>query len=254
MVLPKLGPTSSFSRCAADVFEESCGVDSDNRPQRQRDASDTKTKSAIEQIGRKAHLYGADLSDPASLKAACDAMLERDALPITILVNNGGIQRRHPAAEFPDEDWSAVLQVNLTTVFTLCRTVGAAMLKRPAKPDGRRGAIINIASLMTFQGGLNIPAYAAAKGGVAQLTKALSNEWASQGIAVNAIAPGYVATDMNTSLREDPVRMESISGRIPAGRWASPDDFRGPIVFLASRAAAYVSGEILVVDGGWMGR
>jgi len=128
------------------------------------------------------------------------------------------------------------------------------MLTRSPDQSGSRGSIINIASLVSFQGGLTVPAYAAAKGGIAQLTKALSNEWASQGINVNAIAPGYVATDMNTALIQNPERAASILARIPAGRWGKPDDFKGSVVYLASRASAYVSGEILTVDGGWMGR
>lgn len=147
-----------------------------------------------------------------------------------------------------------MLQVNLTTVFTLCRNVGAYMLTRTPNASGQRGSIINIASLVSFQGGLTVPAYAAAKGGVAQLTKALSNEWASKGINVNAIAPGYVATDMNTALIQDKERAASILARIPAGRWGNPDDFKGSVVYLASRASAYVSGEVHTVDGGWMGR
>ncbi|GMF73340.1 hypothetical protein AFCA_003271 [Aspergillus flavus] len=147
-----------------------------------------------------------------------------------------------------------VLQVNLSTIFTLCRDIGAYMLTRTPDSSGHRGNIINIASLVSFQGGLTVPAYAAAKGGVAQLTKALSNEWAAKGINVNAIAPGYVATDMNTALLQDPERSASILARIPAGRWATPEDFKGVTIFLASRASGYVSGEILTVDGGWMGR
>lgn len=128
------------------------------------------------------------------------------------------------------------------------------MLQQTRNSSGKRGTVINIASLLSFQGGLTVPAYAASKGGVAQLTKALSNEWAGLGISVNAIAPGYIATEMNTALMEDENRAESILGRIPAGRWGSPEDFKGPVVFLASAASAYVSGEVLVVDGGWMGR
>ncbi|GAB1203100.1 hypothetical protein APSETT445_001726 [Aspergillus pseudonomiae] len=142
-----------------------------------------------------------------------------------------------------------VLQVNLSTIFTLCRDIGAYMLTRTPDSSGHRGNIINIASLVSFQGGLTVPAYAAAKGGVAQLTKALSNEWAAKGINVNAIAPGYVATDMNTALLQDPERSASILARIPAGRWATPEDFKGVTIFLASRASGYVSGEILTVDG-----
>lgn len=128
------------------------------------------------------------------------------------------------------------------------------MLSRDKDRYGRRGSIINIASLLTFQGGINVPAYAASKGGVGQLTKALSNQWAAEGICVNAIAPGYIATDMNTALMNDDKRAESILARIPAGRWGTPDDFKGTVVYLASRASGYVSGEIVTVDGGWMGR
>ncbi len=148
-----------------------------------------------------------------------------------------------------------VIQVNLTTVFTLSRDIGAHMLTLPVSTiTGRRGSIINFASLLTFQGGLTVPAYAASKGAVAQLTKALSNEWASKGITVNAIAPGYIETDMNTALLNDEKRLKSISERIPAGRWGVPDDFKGSVVFLASKAAGYIDGHVLVVDGGWMGR
>lgn len=195
-----------------------------------------------------------------------------DGHDIDILLNCAGIQRRHPSHVFPDEDWdevespqpefthtkltnyTQVIQVNLSTIFTLCRDVGAHMLTRTPNASGQRGSIINITSLVSFQGGLTVPAYAAAKGGVAQLTKALSNEWASKGINVNAIAPGYVATDMNTALIQDKDRAASILARIPAGRWANPDDFKGSVVYLASRASTYVSGEVLTVDGGWMGR
>jgi 2-deoxy-D-gluconate 3-dehydrogenase len=148
-----------------------------------------------------------------------------------------------------------VLQVNLTTVFTLCRDFGAHMLSLPVSPTtNRRGSIINFASLLSFQGGLTVPAYSASKGAVAQLTKALSNEWASKGVNVNAIAPGYIETDMNTALLADANRLRSISERIPAGRWGKPEDFGGTTVYLAARASAYVSGHVLVVDGGWMGR
>lgn len=178
----------------------------------------------------------------------------KDGHQVDILLNCGGIQRRHPAHQFPDLDWNEVIQVNLNAVFTLCRDVGAHMLSRDVDRFGRRGSIINIGSLMCFQGGLNVPAYAAAKGGVGQLTKALSNQWADKGITVNSIAPGYIATDMNEALLKDEKRAASILERIPVGRWGSPEDFKGAVVYLASRASAYVSGEILTVDGGWMGR
>ncbi|KAF2090281.1 NAD(P)-binding protein [Saccharata proteae CBS 121410] len=219
----------------------------------QRDTSNQQTKSQIEALGRKASIYTCDLSDPKSVSSLVPTIL-KDGLKIDILLNCGGIQRRHPSHQFPDSDWNEVLQVNLNAVFVLCREVGAHMLSRSPDPIGRRGAIINVASLLSFQGGITVPAYAAAKGGVAQLTKALSNEWAGKGIQVNAIAPGYIATDMNEALIKDENRAASILARIPAGRWGSPEDFKGAVVFLAGRAGGYVSGEILTVDGGWMGR
>jgi 2-deoxy-D-gluconate 3-dehydrogenase len=178
----------------------------------------------------------------------------KDGHRVDILLNCAGIQRRHPSEVFPDDDWSEVLQTNLTTVFTLCRDVGAHMLTQPPSATGRRGSIINIASLLSFQGGITVPAYAASKGGVAQLTKALANEWTAKGITVNAIAPGYVATEMNTALMEDEKRAESILARIPAGRWGSPGDFEGTAIWLAGRGSGYVSGQVICVDGGWMGR
>ena len=222
-------------------------------PKPQRDETNKTTKEAIEALGRKATIYTADLASQESVNALIPKIL-KDGHTIDVLLNCGGIQRRHPSHQFPDNDWNDVLQVNLSTVFTLCREVGAHMLARDADSHGRRGSIINVASLLSFQGGLTVPAYAASKGGVAQLTKALSNEWASKGICVNAIAPGYIATEMNTALMNDEKRAESILSRIPAGRWGNPDDFKGSVVFLASRASGYVSGEILTVDGRWMGR
>ncbi|KAH8158519.1 hypothetical protein CIB48_g9724 [Xylaria polymorpha] len=178
-----------------------------------------------------------------------------DGHVVRILINCAGIQIRHPSEVFPDADFNAVLQVNLNSVFTLCRDVGKHMLSLPPSPTtGRRGSIINFASLLTFQGGLNVPAYAASKGAVGQLTKSLANGWADKGITVNAVAPGYIETEMNTALLNDPERLASISARIPAGRWGTPEDFKGSVVYLASRASAYVSGHTLVVDGGWMGR
>lgn len=171
-----------------------------------------------------------------------------------ILLTCAGIQKRHPAHQFPMDDWNTVLQVNLTTVFTLCRDFGAYLLSKPAPVSGSRGSIINVGSLLSFQGGITVPAYAASKGGVAQLTKALSNEWAGKGIQVNAIAPGYIDTDMNEALIANESRARQIMVRIPAGRWGRPDDFKGAVVFLAGNACTYVSGEVLTVDGGWMGR
>jgi 2-deoxy-D-gluconate 3-dehydrogenase len=167
---------------------------------------------------------------------------------LDILVNNAGIIRRADATDYTDEDWDAVLEVDLSSVFRLCRAAGQHMLTR------RHGKIVNIASLLTFQGGIRVPAYAAAKAGVAQLTKALANEWAGKGVNVNAIAPGYIRTDNTRALVEDKVRYTQILERIPAGRWGEPQDLAGAVVFLASPAADYVHGHVLVVDGGWMGR
>jgi len=167
---------------------------------------------------------------------------------IDILINNAGITRRAPAAEFAIADWDDVLATNLTSVFRLCQCAGRAMLAQGS------GKIVNIASLLSFQGGITVPAYAAAKGGVAQLTKALANEWAARGVQVNAIAPGYMATDLTQALQDDPVRTRQILERIPAGRWGSPEDVAGAAVFLSSAASNYISGHVLVVDGGWLAR
>jgi 2-deoxy-D-gluconate 3-dehydrogenase len=167
---------------------------------------------------------------------------------LDIVVNNAGTIRRAPAAETTDEDWLAVLDVNLSALFRMCRAAGRHMLAQG------RGKIVNVASLPAFQGGILVPAYAASKGGVAQLTKALANEWAGKGVNVNAVAPGYVRTANTAPLQADPVRNKAIVDRIPAGRWAEPEDVAGGVVFLCSSAADYVHGHVLVVDGGWMGR
>lgn len=167
---------------------------------------------------------------------------------IDILVNNAGIIRRALAAEYSEEDWQAVLDVDLTSVFRLTQQAGRHMLAQGS------GKIINIASLLTFQGGIMVPAYSAAKGGVGQLTKAFANEWAAKGVNVNAIAPGYMATDNTEALQNNPARANEILGRIPAGRWGTPEDLSGAAVFLASSASNYMNGHIMVVDGGWMNR
>ena len=199
------------------------------------------------ETGRRTYAVAADLRQPdAAARLMADAIAA--AGQIDILVNNAGIIRRAPAAEYRDEDWDDVIAVNLTSVFKLCRVAAVPMLERG------HGKIINIASLLSFQGGIRVPAYTAAKAGVAHLTQALANEWASRGINVNAIAPGYMLTDNTTALAADPVRSAQISERIPAGRWGQPADLGGAAVFLASRASDYVHGHILVVDGGWMGR
>lgn len=189
----------------------------------------------------------ADLERRDQVDAVVGQTLEKMGR-LDILVNNAGIIRRAEADSYDDRDWDAVLEINLSSVFRLCRAAGQHMLA-----EGR-GKIVNIASVLSFQGGVRVPAYAAAKGAVAQLTKALANEWASRGVNVNAIAPGYMHTDNTRALAEDPVRNRQILERIPAGRWGEPDDLGGAVVFLASSAADYVHGHVLVVDGGWMGR
>ncbi len=212
-----------------------------------RDAPTDAADAIRSACGVRTACVTADLARPreadALVTTALDAMGRLD-----ILVNNAGIIRRAAAAEYSDADWGEVMAVNLSSVFRLCRAAGRHML------DRGNGKIVNIASLLSFQGGVRVAAYAAAKGGVAQLTKALANEWAGRGVNVNAIAPGYMQTDNTQTLREDPVRVKEITARIPAGRWGEPDDLAGAVVFLASPAADYVHGHVLVVDGGWMGR
>ena len=202
---------------------------------------------AVSGMGRGFAAYQADFADRAALNALV-ADLARDGVEPDILVNNAGTIRRKPAAEHSSEWWDEVIEVNLTAQFILSREIGRGMIERG------RGKIIFMASLLTFQGGVTVPGYSASKGGVGQLTKALANEWAGRGINVNAIAPGYVATDNTEALRNDPARQKAILERIPQGRWGNPEDFAGPVVFLASSASDYVNGETLVVDGGWMGR
>jgi 2-deoxy-D-gluconate 3-dehydrogenase len=206
------------------------------------------TEEAIRAMGRRSWCLDADLSDRGAADRMVAETIEK-AGRIDILVNNAGIIRRQPAATHSDEDWDAVIEVNLTTVFRLSRAAGHHMLAR-----GEGGKIVNITSLLAFQGGVTVPGYAAAKGGVAQLTKALANEWAAHRINVNAIAPGYMETDITAALRADEMRRRQITERIPAGRWGAPEDLAGAAVFLASPASDYVHGHVLVVDGGWMGR
>jgi 2-dehydro-3-deoxy-D-gluconate 5-dehydrogenase len=202
----------------------------------------------IRRIGRKTFHFPADLADARTYAGLIEKTVEEFG-SIDILVNNAGMIRRAPAAEYSAEDWNELIAVNLTAVFQLSQLAGRRMLER-----GKGGKIVNIASLLSFQGGILVPAYAAAKGGVAQLTKALANEWAAKGINVNAIAPGYMATDNTAALRNDPVRSRQILDRIPAARWGEPDDIAGPAVFLCSSASDYVHGHVLAVDGGWLGR
>ncbi|MBN2004777.1 MAG: SDR family oxidoreductase [Anaerolineae bacterium] len=202
---------------------------------------------AVTALGRKFAAYTCDFSDRKSLYAFIEAV-RRDFPVIEILVNNAGTILRKPAAEYPDVYWDEILEVNLTAQFILTRELGKEMLARG------HGKVIFTASLLAFQGGITVPAYAASKGGIGQITKSFSNEWAAHGVNVNAIAPGYIATDNTSALQSDPVRSRQILERIPAGRWGNPEDFKGVTVFLASEASQYVHGEILVVDGGWMGR
>lgn len=202
---------------------------------------------AVTALGRKFTGFQCDFSDRSAVKDFAARVIAEQGAP-DILVNNAGTIRRAPAAEHPDELWYEVIDVNLNAQFLLSRDIGARMIERGS------GKIIFTASLLTFQGGITVPGYAASKGGIGQLTKALANEWAGKGVQVNAIAPGYIATDNTEALRNDPVRQQQILARIPAGRWGEPDDFKGPAIFLASAASDYVNGEILVVDGGWMGR
>ena len=206
-----------------------------------------ETCARIAKTGRRAVAVRGDLADAATAGALIEATT-RELGRLDILINNAGLIRRAPAVDAAPADWELVLQVNLSSVFRLAQLAGRLMLARG------RGKIINIASLLSFQGGVNVPAYAAAKGGVAQLTKALANEWAGRGVNVNAIAPGYVETSNTAPLRADEVRNRQILERIPAGRWGRPDDLAGAAVFLCSAASDYIHGHVLVVDGGWMGR
>ena len=202
---------------------------------------------AVSDCGVKAVRAVADVSGAA----ACAKLVERTVSElgsIDILINNAGIIRRSPAAEYSAEDWAQVLEINLNAVFRLSQLAGRKMLAQGS------GKIVNIASLLSFQGGVFVPAYAASKGAVAQLTKALANEWASKGVNVNAIAPGYMETNNTRALRADPVRSRQILERIPAGRWGTPEDLAAAAVFLSSPASDYMHGHVLVVDGGWMAR
>jgi 2-deoxy-D-gluconate 3-dehydrogenase len=205
------------------------------------------TQQSLSEIGANQLSLVGDVSDASVCTRLVDEVV-RHFGRIDILVNNAGTIRRAPAVEHSDEDWQNVIDTNLTSVFRLTKHAGRHMLAQGS------GKIINIASLLTFQGGITVPSYAAAKGGVGQLTKAFANEWAVKGINVNAIAPGYMATDNTEALRSNPERSRQILDRIPAGRWGTPDDMAGAVIFLASKASDYVHGHVLVVDGGWLGR
>lgn len=213
-----------------------------------RDPKPGSACDGIRAAGRRTFYVSGDLAD-AKVPVTLIEKTIAEFSSIDILVNNAGVIRRAPAAEYPTEFWDELIAVNLTAVFRLSQLAARHMLHK-----GASGKILNIASLLSFQGGILVPAYAAAKGGVAQLTKALANEWAPKGINVNAIAPGYMATDNTMALRNDPVRSRQILDRIPAGRWGEPQDISGAAIFLCSSASDYVHGHVLAVDGGWLAR
>lgn len=225
----------------ADAGADIIGV-SGNLP-----ASGSEVQKEVEKRGRKFWAYQADFNDREALYQFLNRVKAEHPV-IDILINNAGTILRAPAAEHPDEYWDKVININLNAQFLITREIGKEMVKRGS------GKIIFTASLLTFQGGINVPGYAASKGAVGSLVKAFANEWAGQGVNVNGIAPGYIATDNTEALRNDPDRSRSILDRIPAGRWGQPEDFMGPAIFLCSKASDYVQGTILTVDGGWMGR
>jgi 2-dehydro-3-deoxy-D-gluconate 5-dehydrogenase len=211
------------------------------------DGEANETCDAVEQLGRKTVSIAGDMSDRDIPQQIVESVIENFG-KIDILVNNAGMIRRSPAVDFSEEDWATVLEVNLSSIFRLSQAAARKMI-----PNGG-GKIVNIASLLSFQGGINVPAYTASKSGVAGLTKAFANEWAKENINVNAIAPGYMATNNTTALRADETRNRQILERIPAGRWGEAEDLAGAVVFLSSSASDYLQGHILVVDGGWMAR
>ena len=207
----------------------------------------SEVEKEVKALGRKFKAYQADFSDRNSIYSFV-RQVKSEHNRIDILINNAGTIMRAPAAEHPDEYWDRVIDINLNAQFILAREIGKHML------ENGNGKIIFTSSLLSFQGGINVPGYAASKGAIASLIKALANEWAGKGVNVNGVAPGYIATDNTEALRNDPVRSKSILDRIPAGRWGEPEDFKGAVVYLASPASNYVNGTILTVDGGWMGR
>jgi 2-deoxy-D-gluconate 3-dehydrogenase len=232
-----LGFARALAEAGADIVGVSVSLE----------ASGSDVEKNVADLGKTFRGYQCDFSDRQALHAFI-AQVKADVGQIDILVNNAGTILREPAANHPDEYWDKVMEVNLNAQFVLAREFGRDMVARGS------GKIVFTASLLSFQGGLTVPGYAAAKGGIATLTMALSNEWASKGVNVNAIAPGYIETDNTEALRNDPVRSEQILARIPQGRWGTPDDMKGAVVFLCSDASNYVNGAILTVDGGWMGR
>jgi 2-deoxy-D-gluconate 3-dehydrogenase len=211
-----------------------------------------ETVHKVRALGRRAEIISADLSTIEPVQRVVDEAVDKLG-KIDILVNNAGIIRRADSLDFTEEDWDAVVDTNLKSVFFLCQAAGKFMVRRFGE-TGERGRIINIASMLTFQGGIRVPSYTASKSGIGGLTKLLANEWAGRGVNVNAIAPGYIATNNTTALQADETRNRQILERIPAGRWGEPEDLGGAAVFLASRASDYVQGHILAVDGGWLAR
>ncbi len=232
-----MGMALGLAEAGADIIGVSATLES----------SGSAVEQAVTALGRKFKGYACDFADRQALYEFIGKVQEDSGAP-DILVNNAGMILREPAVNHSDEYWDKVMEVNLNSQFVLAREFGRGMVERGS------GKIIFTASLLTFQGGITVPGYAASKGGIGQLTMALSNEWAGKGVQVNAIAPGYIATDNTQALQDDPVRSEAILGRIPAGRWGKPQDFKGPIVFLASAASDYMTGHVMLVDGGWMGR
>ena len=207
----------------------------------------SEVEKEVKALGRKFYRYTCDFSNRKALYEFI-AKVKAEHPRVDILFNNAGSILRKPAAEHPDEYWDKIIETNLSAQFVLAREFGKEMIQR------KSGKIVFTCSLLTFQGGINVPGYAASKAGVGELVMAFSNEWAKYGVNVNGIAPGYIATDNTQALRDDPVRSQAILERIPAGRWGTPEDFKGVAVFLASAASNYVNGSIYLVDGGWMGR
>ena len=207
----------------------------------------SQTEKEIVDLGKQFFAFQCDFSNRKDVYRFIDE-LKKQHPQIDILVNNAGTFFRAPVTDHPDEEWDRVMEVNLNAQFILAREIGKSMIEKG------RGKIIFTASLLTFQGGITVPGYAASKGALGQLTMAMANEWADKGINVNAIAPGYIRSDMTDALQKDPIRSKAILSRIPQGRWGTPEDFKGPVVFLASSASDYMNGSILTVDGGWMGR
>jgi len=232
-----LAMADALAEAGADIIGISASLNSDS----------SEVGDAVRKRGRRFSGFRCDLSDRHAVDLVLDQVLSQHPV-IDVLVNNAGIVHRSPAEEHSDGLWDMVLEVNLSAAFRVSRRIGTTMLARG------KGSIISTTSVLSDQGGLNVASYAASKAGLANLTRSLANEWAGRGVRVNAIAPGYVKTEMTTVLQSDPIRSRQILERIPAGRLGSPDDLRGPVVFLASEASRYVHGETLVVDGGWMGR